>query len=220
VTTDNQHLKDIKTMQTSKPPATSTTSATDASTTTAGFTVEDIRSGVDRVEVKLKKNGLPHGVHKDQTSDSQGKDRRMTAKMHAFASNVVQGMSPNDAYRRAYDTSNMSEASTMSEANKLLKDPRITQLLDSFWTTLKENVIADHKATRRHIMSQLFDHAERENERTSDKLKALELMGRAIGMFTDKVESKNEEVNVDSLKKELESSLELLRSSKSKPLLN
>jgi hypothetical protein len=69
-------------------------------------------------------------------------------------------------------------------------------------------------------MSELYNHAERAGERTSDKLKALELMGRAIGMFTDKVESKVEEVNVDSLKKELESSLALLQSAKPKSLLN
>jgi hypothetical protein len=114
----------------------------------------------------------------------------------------------------------MGEASIVSEANRLLKDPRITLLLESFWKTLKENVIADQQATRRHIMSELYNHAERAGERTSDKLKALELMGRAVGMFTDKIESKTEEVNVDSLKRELESSLELLKTSKSKPLLN
>jgi hypothetical protein len=198
---------------------TSTTSTNDASTTSSGDYVEDIRSAVAQVEVKKKKNGLPRGVHKDETS-TNGRDKRMTAKMHAFASNIVQGMSPSDAYRRAYDTANMSEASIVSDANRLLKDARITQLLESFWVTLKENVIADNQATRRHIMSQLFDHAERAGERTSDKLKALELMGRAIGMFTDKVESKVEEVNVDSLKKELESSLALLQTTKSKPLLN
>ena len=199
---------------------TSTTSTNDASTSGEGTHVVDIRSAVAQVEVKKKKNGLPRGVHREETSNAQGKDKRMTAKMHAFASNIVQGMSPSDAYRRAYDCSNMSEASIVSDANRLLKDARITQLLESFWTTLKENVIADHQATRRHIMSELYNHAERAGERTSDKLKALELMGRAIGMFTDKVESKVEEVNVDSLKKELESSLALLQSAKPKSLLN
>jgi hypothetical protein len=198
---------------------TSTTSTTNASTTSSGGYVEDIRSAVAQVVVKKKKNGLPRGVHKDETS-TNGRDKRMTAKMHAFASNIVQGMSPSDAYRRAYDTNNMSEASIVSDANRLLKDARITQLLESFWVTLKENVIADNQATRRHIMSELYNHAERAGERTSDKLKALELMGRAIGMFTDKVESKVEEVNVDSLKKELESSLALLQSAKPKSLLN
>lgn len=204
--------KDMHTM-------TSTTSTNDASTQGAGTHVVDIQTAVSQVEVKKKKNGLPRGVHKDETS-TNGKDKRMTAKMHAFASNIVQGMSPSDAYRRAYDCSNMSEASIVSDANRLLKDARITQLLESFWVTLKENVIADNQATRRHIMSELYNHAERAGERTSDKLKALELMGRAIGMFTDKVESKVEEVNVDSLKKELESSLALLQSAKPKSLLN
>jgi hypothetical protein len=198
---------------------TSTTSTNDASTEGAGTHVVDMQTAVAQVVVKNKKNGLPRGVHKDETS-TNGRDKRLTAKMHAFASNIVQGMSPSDAYRRAYDCSNMSEASIVSDANRLLKDARITQLLESFWVTLKENVIADQQATRRHIMSELYNHAERAGERTSDKLKALELMGRAIGMFTDKVESKVEEVNVDSLKKELESSLALLQSAKPKSLLN
>jgi hypothetical protein len=207
-------------MQNDKHDNTSTTNTNDASTEQAGAYVEDMRSRVAQVDVKKKRNGLPRGVHREETTDSQGRDKRLTAKMSAFASNIVQGMSPNDAYRRAYDCSNMGEASIVSEANKLLKDPRISLLLGSFWETLKENVIADQQATRRHIMSELFEHAERKTERTSDRLKALELMGRAVGMFTDKIESKTEEVNVDSLKKELESSLELLKTPKSKPLLN
>lgn len=206
-------------MQKDTHTTTSTTSTNDASTQGAGTHVVDIQTAVAQVEIKKKKNGLPRGVHKDETS-TNGRDKRLTAKMHAFASNIVQGMSPSDAYRRAYDCSNMSEASIVSDANRLLKDARITQLLESFWVTLKENVIADQQATRRHIMSELYNHAERAGERTSDKLKALELMGRAIGMFTDKVESKVEEVNVDSLKKELESSLALLQSAKPKSLLN
>ena len=199
---------------------TSTTSTNGASTQGAGTHVVDIRSAVAQVEVKKKKNGLPRGVHREETSNPQGKDKRMTAKMHAFASNIVQGMSPSDAYRRAYDCSNMSEVSIVSDANRLLKDARITQLLESFWVTLKENVIADAVSTRRHIMAELYEHAERKTDRTSDRLKALELMGRAVGMFTDKVETKTEEINVDTLKKELESSLSLLQSAKPKSLLN
>jgi hypothetical protein len=200
-------------MANDKQTNTSTTSTNNASTTFEGDYVEDMRSRASQVEVKVKKNGLPRGVHREETS-TNGRDKRMTAKMHAFASNVVQGMSPSDAYRRAYDTSNMSEASTMSEANRLLKDPRITQLLESFWTTLKENVIADAVSTRRHIMAELYEHAQNKEAQLSNRLKSLELMGRAVGMFTDKVETKTEEVNVDTLKKELESSLLLLQSAK------
>jgi hypothetical protein len=61
-------------------------------------------------------------------------------------------------------------------------------------------------------MNELYKHANDDKAQLSNRLKSLELMGRAIGMFTDKLESKIEEVNVDSLKKELESSLALLDS--------
>jgi hypothetical protein len=192
----------------------------EASTVDEGKKVEDMRSAVNAVEIKKKKNGLPHGVHKEETSDTQGKDKRLTGKMHAFASNIVQGMSPRLAYEKAYDTSKMSHASIVADANKLLKDARITLLLESFWNGLKENVIADQLATKRHVMAELFKHAQNEEAQLSNRLKSLELMGRAVGMFTDKVEQKVEEVNVDTLKKELESSLALLESNRiSKPSL-
>jgi hypothetical protein len=86
--------------------------------------------------------------------------------------------------------------------------------LESFWNGLKENVIADQLATKRHVMAELFKHAQNEEAQLSNRLKSLELMGRAVGMFTDKVEQKVEEVNVDTLKKELESSLALLESNR------
>ena len=190
---------------------TSTAGTNDASTL-GGRDSEAMRSAVAAVVVKTKKNGRPYGVNKTDGAI----DKRMTPKMQSFASNIVQGMSPSDSYRRAYDCANMGEASIASEANRLLKDHRISQLLSTFWVTLKENVIADAISTRRHIMSQLYEHAEQKDGRVGDKLKALELMGRAVGMFTDKLESKVEEVNVDTLKKELESSLALLQDQRPK----
>lgn len=192
----------------------------EASTIDEGKKVEDMRSAVNAVESKKKKNGLPYGVHKEETSDTQGRDKRITPKMQAFASNIVQGLSPRLAYEKAYDTSKMSHASIVADANKLLKDTRITLLLESFWNGLKENVIADQLATKRHVMAELFKHAQNEEAQLSNRLKSLELMGRAVGMFTDKLEQKVEEVNVDTLKKELESSLALLETNrKSKSML-
>jgi len=68
--------------------------------------------------------------------------------------------------------------------------------------------------TRRHVMKELLKHADAEDVPVSAKLRALELMGKAVGMFVDKVETKVEEINVDSLKAELQSSLSLLNSSR------
>ena len=184
--------------------------ANGVSTTHEGNNDEVMRSAVDKVEVKRKKNGLPHGVSKDELKNAQGNEKRITAKMQAFVSNIAQGMSPKDAYRKAYDCSRSAESTIISSANELLKDPRITQLLESVWETVKENIVNDAIATKRHVMSELFKHAQNEEAQLSNRLKSLELMGRAVGMFTDKVETKVEEISTEQLKKELETSLALL----------
>lgn len=187
--------------------------ANSVSTTHEGNNVEDMRSAVAQVEVKRKKNGLPHGVKKEEMLDESGKEKRITAKMQAFVSNIAQGMSPKDAYRKAYDCSRSAESTIISSANELLKDSRISMLLESVWQSVKENIVNDAVATKRHVMSELFKHAQNEEAQLSNRLKSLELMGRAVGMFTDKVETKVEEISTDQLKKELESSLALLDSS-------
>jgi len=100
-------------------------------------------------------------------------------------------------------------SSQASTANKLLKNERISALVEGLWHSSKESIINDAIATRRHVMEQLMQHAESAKQEGT-KLKALELMGRAVGMFTDKVEQKIEEINTDQLKQELKSSLALL----------
>jgi hypothetical protein len=188
----------------------STMNENGANTEQEGNYVEDMRSAVAQVEVKRKKNGLPHGVRKDELNNPQGKEKRITAKMQAFVSNIANGMSPKDSYRKAYDCSNSAESTVISSANTLLRDSRISELLGSVWEGVKENIVQDAVATKRHVMSELFKHAQNEEAQLSNRLKSLELMGRAVGMFTDKVETKVEEISTDQLKKELETSLALL----------
>jgi hypothetical protein len=191
--------------------------ANSVSTEHEGNNDEVMRSAVAHVEVKRKKNGLPHGVKREEMLDKSGKEKRITGKMQAFVSNIANGMSPKDSYRKAYDCSRSAESTIISSANELLKDPRISELLESVWESVKENIVQDAVATKRHVMSELFKHAQNEEAQLSNRLKSLELMGRAVGMFTDKVETKVEEISTEQLKKELESSLALLDGRISKP---
>jgi len=145
-------------------------------------------------------DGKPIGVKRNEP--------RITPKMRAFASLVAQGNSPRDAYRKAYEVrSGTSEASVVAGANKLMKDGRISGLMEAVWESVEQNIIDDAIATRRHILEQLHSHAADTNVRTSDRLKALELMGKAIGMFVDKSEAKVEQVDPEQLKRELDTHL-------------
>ena len=137
---------------------------------------------------------------------------RITPKMRQFASLVAQGNSPRDAYRKAYAVrTDTSEATVMASANKLMKDSRITGLMEPIWESIKQNVIDDAIATRRYVLEQLHQHAANDNVRTSDRLKSLELMGKAIGMFVDKSEAKVEQVDPEQLKRELDSHLKAFK---------
>jgi hypothetical protein len=82
-------------------------------------------------------------------------------------------------------------------------------LLESFTDSIAERVVEDSVKTRRFILEELHGHASNAKTAT-EKLRALELMGRAIGMFTDKVETKVEAISTEQLKKELRNHLVLL----------
>ena len=166
---------------------------------------EAMRIAVAKIREKKTKNGKVYGV-KDKEGNPH---KRLTASMQLFVNHLLAGDTKLMAYRKAYKVKTENDASVIGNANKLMRDERIIALLGSLSEAVQEKVIEDSVRTRRHVMEQLFKHAE--NSKTeSIKLKALELMGRAVGMFTDKVETKVEEINTEKLKAELKSHLTLL----------
>ena len=96
-------------------------------------------------------------------------------------------------------------------ANKLLNDSRISKLIGTFLNQSTIEILADQQTTRRHILQELLKHSQDENAQLNNRLRSLELMGKAIGMFTDKPETISQAIDVTVLKKELESSLSLLK---------
>ena len=155
---------------------------------------------IEGTEEKRRKDGKPIGVKRNEP--------RITPKMRQFASLVAQGNSARDAYRKAYEVrSGTSEATVVAGANKLMRDSRIAGLMEAVWESVEKNIIDDAIATRRYVLEQLHAHAADTNVRTSDRLKSLELMGKAIGMFVDKSEAKVEQVDPEQLKRELDSHL-------------
>jgi hypothetical protein len=175
----------------------------DAITSPGSGSSEAMRMNIAKLQEKKTSTGRVYGEKRE-------KEKRLTAKQRAFASYIVQGDSPQVAYRKAYDVKTVNSASVISGANKLMKDGRISALIGSVFDRTKEMIIADAVATRRHVMEELFKHHENEKHNVSARLKALELMGRAVGMFTDKVEQKVEEISTERLKDELKSHLALL----------
>jgi len=172
----------------------------DASIEGEGHESEAIRSAALQVEINTRGDGKPYG-HKASDEDV-AESKKTTTKMKLFASAIGEGLSPAEAYRKVYDCSNSTNATVMANANRLLNDSRITLLLEPVFQAKREMVINDELATRRFIMQELFEHA-KNTEKVSDRLRALEMMGKSIGMFTDTGDRDENDLDVEKLKKEL-----------------
>ena len=192
----------------------SATVAEDASILRSGSNPEGMRSAIDAIEVKRTKSGKPVGMKVEETETETNK--RMTNRMIHFVNLMVSGNDHITAYMTAYDCSGSTRATVIGNANRLMKDSRITMQLESVLEATKQNVVESDASARRYVMQKLFDKVNEAEASESGQLRALELIGKAVGMFTDRVETVSEVVDAESLKKELEGHLHLLDNVKKK----
>ena len=174
----------------------------DASTNAEGKS-EAMQTAVAKIREKRTKTGKVYGVKTEE------KSKRLTPQQHVFVQGILNGKTQIQAYRDAYNVRTENDSTIAVSANRLMKNPKISALLGSFEESLKEKIIEDAIRTRRFVMERLHDRVT--NAKTeSVELKALELMGKAVGMFTDRVEQTVEQINPEKLKEELKAHLTLL----------
>ena len=182
---------------------TSTTEEVDTSTEPPGKPLSEAERAVLKIQETKTPTGKIWGVKREK------KEKKLTPQMQCFVNAILAGQTKVEAYKSAYNVRTNSEAMMVANANKLLKDSRIASLLGSLDDALKEKVIDDAVKTRRFVMERL--HARVMAAKTeSAELKALELMGRAVAMFTDNVDQKVRQIDTNQLKEELRSHLTLL----------
>lgn len=184
--------------------------STDEGMNAKGDQPRDYREAIAEQDIKVKKNGLPVGVHLENGVETNGRDKRLSPRATMFAGYVMEGHTPIVAYMKSYNCQNSSHATITSNANKLMRDPRVTLLIEPLWQAKKEMILTDERIARKHIMAELLKHSSDIEVPVNTRLRSLELMGKAVGMFSDKVEQATEVIDINTLKSELQSSLTLL----------
>ena len=135
--------------------------------------------------------------------------RRLTPKQLAFVAAKVQGKSNADAYREAYPDDKSSDRVISANAYRLTKHPVIGQMLEDAWGETVEALTDDLAATKRYVLRQLLALSKNAKQEGS-RLKALELMGRAAGVFAPQTDTVVEAPSAAQLKRELSGHLKLL----------
>lgn len=133
----------------------------------------------------------------------------LTAKQEAFAHWVAQGMSQADAYRSAYMSAAMKPSTLWAEASRLAKHPKVSARIEELRQEA-EKMRQVAAMGREEAILQRLEHEAMTAKTDSARIRALELLGRHVGMFKDQIEVEHVERSADQIEADIVARLERL----------
>lgn len=149
------------------------------------------------------------------------KEKELTAKQEAFAQAIVFGilndetgkkkhLNASDCYRAVYNVGETTKPSSIwTEASKLLSNPKVKQRIDVLKGQMETHALSSSLSERDKIIERLWVMADN-GQAEASQLRSLELLGKSIGLFSDRVEI-SESKNLDQVEKELVQKLSALK---------
>jgi hypothetical protein len=149
------------------------------------------------------------------TKVTKAKEQPLTAKQLEFAQLVADGFTKADAFRKAYDVSpDTKEKSVHEMASKTFANIKVLSRIKAIQHQKAEDQRMLGIKQSEFIMRQLEKEAMNMDNNSASRIRALELMGKThmVGLFTDKVEVKSENINMtaDELQDQLKEKLQKL----------
>tara|TARA_R100001460_G_scaffold107586_1_gene156557 strand:+ start:30 stop:536 length:507 start_codon:yes stop_codon:yes gene_type:complete len=140
------------------------------------------------------------------------KKKSLTPKQIKFAEALGHGIdgepcSISDAYRYAYDTKNMSDAVIRNEASKLSQHHDVTIMVDKIIADRNKKKFVKEVSTKERIENELWKIVDEEDNNTH-RLRALEMMGKSIAMFSEVTINKEDQRSLEDIEKELRDRLD------------
>lgn len=132
----------------------------------------------------------------------------LTEKQEHFSQLIAEGYNYSQAYRAAYNTENMKPASVWHAACQLANTPTVSgRINDLIIERNKENsAMAETRAAR--VCAFLESMIEKEEASDAVRLRAADLLGKTVGLYTDRVEtSGKDKADINELERKLEALL-------------
>lgn len=144
---------------------------------------------------------------------AEGRAKPLTSQQIAFAQGVIEGKSRRQAYRDAYPNAKGADSTISACAHRLAKDSRIQRMIQAGWDETTEALADDVASTKRYVMRSLVALS-KAGKQEGSRLKALELLGRASGMWQAQQAEAEKPVTAEQLRKELAGHLKLVSTAK------
>lgn len=142
--------------------------------------------------------------------------RQLTTQQAAFAQYLIEGKAPREAYRQAYNNTSAADSTVATAAYKLRRHPLVSKMLQDAEEQTQDVLVEDTQAAKRFVLRSLVAMST-EAKQEGSRLKALELLGRASGMWRDKPEVAVKQVTAAELKAQLQGHLRLVGNGKARP---
>ena len=142
------------------------------------------------------------------------KETPLTIKQRAFVSEIVRGKlgSYKEAYATVYDVT-LTKAGKIPkwvevEASKLVASPKIALSIRDAIERKEQVVTASALRTKNYVVERLFRESQ-DSESDASRVRALELLGKSVAMFSDVVEERGVRETAD-IERDIEAKLEQL----------
>ena len=128
----------------------------------------------------------------------------ITSKQVKFAESISEGNTFTSAYRASYDTQNMSQKTVWEESSRLRRHPKVAARIIELEAEKAHRQRIQALSREERILKELEAVAFGDGP-ISAKLKAIELLGKNLGLFKPKevseVERSQEEIENDLIRK-------------------
>ena len=106
----------------------------------------------------------------------------LTQKQSSFVENLSMGFNASDAYRAAYNASEMSDKTIWEASSRLFKNRKVVARLDQLSAEIEQVNRIFTLSYEDRIINKLWHIAEH-SKSGRVRVKALELIGRSCGLF-------------------------------------
>ena len=130
------------------------------------------------------------------------KEPELTIKQRAFVNEIVRGKlgSYKEAYSKVYDVqltkTNKIPKWCEVEASKLVASPKIALSIKRAIERKESGLIASSLRTKNYVIEQLYNQSI-SADTSASKIRALELLGKSVALFSDVLETKEARTTID-----------------------
>ena len=139
----------------------------------------------------------------------------LTPKQRAFVEGIVKGKLGThiEVYMSVYDVARTKTGGIPKHAyvdcSKLMSHPKISLAISKGLERKEASLAASAHRTRSYVIEQLYKESKESDNSSASRVRALELLGKSVSLFSDVVETK-ENRSSDLIEREIEERLSQL----------